>query len=138
MVIKKAFIFILFTMMLSCTDKEVVTVLGLTSGASPSNTEVYMSRYEKAANHRAKSLTDARHSHTATVLSDGRVLIVGGYDGGYLSSTEIYDPVADRFSAAASLTNARENHTATALSDGDIFIFGGTGSNGAMNFWEFK
>jgi hypothetical protein len=60
---------------------------------------------------------------------------------GYLSSAEIYDPVANTFSAAASLANARYDHTATALSDGDVFIFGGddnTFINNAMNFWEFR
>jgi len=42
------------------------------------------------------SLNTARYAHTATLLSDGKVLVVGGYDvksgGDYLRSAELYDP----------------------------------------------
>jgi hypothetical protein len=40
-------------------------------------------------------MNNGRTLFTATVLLDGRVLAVGGRDGGnYLSSTELYDPSA--------------------------------------------
>ena len=39
------------------------------------------------------SLGTARHSHTATLLPNGNVLIAGGFDGtSYLTSAEVYDP----------------------------------------------
>ena len=38
------------------------------------------------------SLIAQRDSHTATALSNGRVLIAGGFDGNALASSEIYDP----------------------------------------------
>jgi N-acetylneuraminic acid mutarotase len=39
------------------------------------------------------SLNTARWAHTATLLSDGKVLVVGGHDGiGHLRSAELYDP----------------------------------------------
>ena len=37
------------------------------------------------------SLTTARYDHTATLLPNGKVLVAGGYNGGPLSSAELYD-----------------------------------------------
>jgi hypothetical protein len=42
----------------------------------------------------AGTITAARSSHTATLLSSGKVLIAGGFNGGYLNTAEIYDPAA--------------------------------------------
>ncbi|HSJ42003.1 MAG TPA: kelch repeat-containing protein, partial [Xanthobacteraceae bacterium] len=62
----------------------------------------------------ASSLRDARASHTATRLADGRVLVVGGYRvqrlSGFriaLTSAEIYDPATGLWMPAASLAQAR-------------------------------
>ena len=80
-------------------------------------------------------LATARNLHTATLLSDGRVLIVGGNDTGAhaLASAELYDPKTGTFSPTGSLVTARGFHTATRLSDGRVLIAGGTsvGWNGA-------
>lgn len=68
----------------------------------------------------------SRHSHSATLLSDGRVFISGGYGGGnYLNSTEIYDPVANTFSSKASMTSNRAYHSSILLNDGTVLIIGG-------------
>src|SRR5688500_952955 len=60
------------------------------------------------------SLSSARRGHTATRLSDGRVLIVGGDNagGGYLSDTEIFDPAAGTFSAVGNMGLGRSDHAA--------------------------
>jgi hypothetical protein len=75
-------------------------------------------------------------SHTATLLSNGKVLIAGG-DGinnnsrVILANAELYDPAAGTFAATGSMTTVRELHTATLLGDGMVLIAGGdNGANG--------
>ena len=66
------------------------------------------------------SLNDARDSHTATRLADGRVLAVGGTNSGWpVASAEIYDPSTGVWTRSASaLVKSRSLHTATLLGDG--------------------
>ena len=86
----------------------------------------------------AGSLQDGRVEHTATLLPDGRVVVVGGvgrvgrrYDD--LASAEIWDPATSVFAPAGSLTRGRSYHTADALlPDGRVLVIGGEDSDGAM------
>jgi hypothetical protein len=74
------------------------------------------------------SLTTARDFHTATVFSNGTVLLTGGDSGaGPLASAELYDPTAETFSPADSMAATRESHTATLLNDGTVLVTGGSG-----------
>lgn len=74
----------------------------------------------------ASPLSVSREEHSATLLPDGRVLIVGGRsDTGVLSSAELYDPATDFWSAASPLSVGREKHSATLLPDGRVLIAGG-------------
>ncbi|MHC5018853.1 MAG: IPT/TIG domain-containing protein [Planctomycetota bacterium] len=72
-----------------------------------------------------KSMGTARRRHTATLLADGRVLVVGGDNGGSLSSVEIYDPALGVWSNTGSLNTARERHTAVLLGNGQVLVAGG-------------
>lgn len=65
---------------------------------------------------------------TATVLQDGRVLFIGGEekDGASAKTTEIYDPIKNKFYKAADLNEARIYHSAILLNNGDVLIAGGT------------
>lgn len=40
----------------------------------------------------ASNMFSARYSHTASVLLNGKVLIVGGDNNGYITRIELYDP----------------------------------------------
>jgi glucose/arabinose dehydrogenase len=77
------------------------------------------------------SLTTARHRHTMTLLSDGRVLVAGGSSGGAQASAEIYTPASGTWTPTGSLTTFRSLHTATLLTDGRVLAAGGLG-NGTL------
>jgi len=68
-----------------------------------------------------------RSKHTATLLSDGKVLIVGGAQNSDnpVSSAEIFDPSTGTFHATGSMANPRADHTATLLSNNKVLVTGG-------------
>ncbi|MCP4498989.1 MAG: hypothetical protein GY822_03355 [Deltaproteobacteria bacterium] len=84
--------------------------------------------------------SEGKAFHTATVLQDGRVLLVGGANANTdadstcpgcrrltaSSSVEIYDPSTGIFSPMQSLSSARMMHTASLLSDGSVLVVGGS------------
>jgi hypothetical protein len=78
------------------------------------------------------NMLDVRHRHTATLLNDGKVLIIGGDGSSFctIASSELFDPVTGTFSSTGSLLSekGRMNNTATLLSSGEVLIAGG--SNG--------
>jgi uncharacterized repeat protein (TIGR01451 family) len=87
----------------------------------------------------ATQMSTARWAATATLLNDGRVLVVGGQDAStaFLASAELYDPETNTWSPAASLAAARSGHTATLLNDGRVFVFGGaTGTSPTPEIYE--
>jgi N-acetylneuraminic acid mutarotase len=75
----------------------------------------------------AGGMATAREGHTATLLPNGKVLVVGGTDnnGVALASAEMYDPATNGWSGAASMATAREDHTATLLPNGKVLVAGG-------------
>jgi hypothetical protein len=70
-----------------------------------------------------------RHQHTATRLTDGTVLVVGGAPPPALTA-EIYDPLTGTFTATASpMVSVHRSHTATLLEDGRVLLTGGNDNN---------
>jgi N-acetylneuraminic acid mutarotase len=63
-------------------------------------------------------MANARDSHTATVLTDGRVLMIS-------AQAETYDPVANGWSPAAAPPIVLMSKTATLLDDGRVLVVGG-------------
>lgn len=101
----------------------------------------------------AGKMATARAYHSATLLSGGRVLIVGGTDSsGSLTSTEIFDPkqpLSAAWSKGPSLAGPRSYHAAVWLkSSNDVLVLGGMGKyptyldsiaifQSASNSWKF-
>ncbi|MDP1826234.1 MAG: hypothetical protein Q8L48_23405 [Archangium sp.] len=71
-------------------------------------------------------MPSAHFFHTATVLSSGHVLVLGGKDTFLSSSAEIasFDPLTSTWTALAPLAAPRERHTATSLLDGRLLVAG--------------
>lgn len=71
-------------------------------------------------------MTYIRSVHTATLLSNWKVLVTGGYgSSGSRSSSELYDPVAGKWSTNRPTTSGHASHTATLLPDGKLLIAAG-------------
>ena len=75
------------------------------------------------------SLAATHAGHTATLLPNGKVLIVGGVGGsddfGMLHRAELYDPTAGTWGPAGSPISHHFAHTATLLQSGNVLIAGG-------------
>ncbi len=67
-----------------------------------------------------------RDFHTATLLTNGKVLVTGGHD----ASAELYDPTSGAFAATGSMSVGRSSHTATLLANGKVLIAGGQNVSG--------
>ncbi len=80
------------------------------------------------------SLRNTHANHTATLLGDGRVLVVGGGPslGAGTAAAEIYDPATNRLSSAGDMATPRASHTATLLVDGRVLVTGGQGPSGVL------
>ena len=75
------------------------------------------------------SMHAARTGHTATLLKDGKVLIVGGGD----ATAELYDPASATFTLTGPPLEGRLHATATLLSDGRVLIAGGLGLTAGLD-----
>jgi photosystem II stability/assembly factor-like uncharacterized protein len=74
------------------------------------------------------SMNAARALHTATLVPDGRVLVVGlGTTSTGTNPGEIYDPAAGQWSQISSPNSPRVGHTATLLPNGKVLIASGIG-----------
>ena len=84
------------------------------------------------------NLNEARSGHTATLLPNGQVLVVGGESNvldrnGYsthLDSAELYDPISGKWRFTGRLHHPRSGHSATLLRDGRVLVVGGNHTEG--------
>lgn len=111
----------------------------LLAGGLSDSTLASTDLYDPAANTFVvgPNMNAARDHHTATVISSGlnagKILLAGGEDRSYgmisLASTELYDPLANKFAVGPTMDDARYAHTATAIPSGPnagrIFLAGG-------------
>jgi large repetitive protein len=65
--------------------------------------------------------------YSATLLKDGRVLVVGGMGDWRTAAAVLYDPKTGTFTTTGSMNDARDAHAAVLLADGHVLILGGDG-----------
>jgi hypothetical protein len=77
-------------------------------------------------------MSTRRHKHDAALLSDGKVLVVGGADerdrNGTYVSAEVYDPQTGSFTPTVNMNVRRYKHRGTTilLPSGQVLIVGGS------------
>jgi hypothetical protein len=86
-------------------------------------------------------LATAREHHTATLLTNGKVLVAGGFDatfpgGGILASAELYDPLLGAWTATHGFASGRFHHTATLLPNGKVLGAGGQGTSASAELYD--
>jgi Kelch motif len=81
-----------------------------------------------------QELMQPRSAHTATVLDNGQILIVGGSFDGIphhgMASCELFNPNTLEMRPAAPLRKARAHHQAVKLPNGKVLVSGGAGPGG--------
>jgi N-acetylneuraminic acid mutarotase len=122
-------------------DGKVLIVGGTNSGSGQapaaylSSAEVYDAGSNSWAP--AGEMANARSGHTATLLPNAHVLVVGGSDAeGTLASVEDYDPAANKWITDQPMSVARWLHTSTLLASGQLFVLGGADGNTVLNSAE--
>ncbi|MCI0341011.1 MAG: Ig-like domain-containing protein [Planctomycetales bacterium] len=68
-----------------------------------------------------------RYGHTATLLTNGKILVAGGGDERTVWDTaELYDPLSDTFSPTPGrMAESRQYHTANLIGNGNVVLAGG-------------
>jgi hypothetical protein len=66
-----------------------------------------------------------RVNHTATLLSDGRILVAGGGYDAATARASLYDPIVNDWIPVADMNRPRVLHAAVRLSDSRVLVVGG-------------
>ncbi|WP_395803683.1 kelch repeat-containing protein [Archangium minus] len=75
------------------------------------------------------SMAASRSEFTTTLLSTGKVLVAGGWNGDdRLLTAELYDPTTGKWSPTGSMSSRRTLHSATLLPSGKVLVAGGYGT----------
>ena len=116
-------------------DGRVLVCGGAGDVANPttllSNAEIYLPEQNGQGGFWTSvgSMSEARRDHSATLLLNGKVLVVGGQGSGpypgILASAELFDPAKGAWTITGSMNQARSGHTATLLPNGQVLVTGG-------------
>jgi hypothetical protein len=113
---------------------KVLIVGGTANGTTPvASSELYDPTTQIFTTLSANDLSNPRFGHTATLLANGKVLIVGGINNNAnttVAQSEIYDPATNKFSITATLNTPRYAHSAILLSNSKVLISGGLSNGG--------
>jgi N-acetylneuraminic acid mutarotase len=119
---------------------QVFAIGGRNDSAALSSVEV-LDASSMAWTLESDTLSSPRFDFTATSLTDGRVLVVGGADLSgasetFLNTTELFDPQARKWKKVGNLAVARARHAAALLPDGKVIVAGGQNMTGPLDSIE--
>jgi hypothetical protein len=135
-------------------DNSAVSTIGVTSSISESpathlnkmisamNGLVSVSAFDTNVKKSLTSLSGTDYpkatlpGSTATLLSDNRILIIGGLDGSTSQTTTYFGTIIGNtinWASGTDLPAALNNHTTTLLSDGRILVIGGSNNGSAVD-----
>jgi deoxycytidylate deaminase len=81
-------------------------------------------------------MNNGRSRHTTSVLTNGKVLVAGGYNDGPLDSAELYDPLTETWRITDNMNHTRDFHTVSVLTNGKALITGGYNGVDTLNGTE--
>ena len=82
-------------------------------------------------------LSAGRYGHSATLLTNGQVVVVGGVmSTGDTASAELFDPTTSRWTNTGAMHDARLGRTFTQLTNGLVLVTGGQGPTGGLSSTE--
>jgi hypothetical protein len=121
-----------FPLILACSDSSTTP-----TGDDGSDGDGVYDPPDVTENALTGELNVQRAHHTATLLQDGRVLVVGGVvgNGELTASSELYNPETETWSTAPALAYPRFGHRATRLRDGRVFVAGGSRPGASTLGW---
>lgn len=111
---------------LMATTTFTLTVTNLADSAVSDTARVLVEPPVSGTFSAAGILGASRSEFTATLLTNGKVLVAGGSD---LASAELWDPVTRTFSPTGSMAIGRSHHAAIRLGDGRVLVTGGNGAS---------
>jgi hypothetical protein len=114
-----------------------LAIAGLAMAATVSQTAVPPASHIGSITPAAPML-EPRSGHTATLLSDGKVLIAGGMrrNQDFYRSAELYDPATGKFQRTGEMSVGRVGHIAVLLRSGKVLIAGGWIGHGTTDTAE--
>lgn len=108
----------------TCKNEMWVGRIQKMCGGTTNTAEVYSPKTGKFK--RVGNMHVQNSEFTATLLNDGKVLIVGSYESRKPNNSELFNPDTNKFENTAPLNIQRSRYfTATLLKDGRVLIVGG-------------
>lgn len=119
-------------------NRSLIIVLALAACESPSLQPILVeSRRDGLLSTNFQALapmTAPRTMAGATLLNDGRVLVLGGVDAtGARADSEIHDPLTGRWTPGPSMVEARSHFVTRTTRGFDVVVLGGQSDGGALS-----